>query len=130
MIVLDSQLDLFEYYDIDCIFECMFLATLPANGKRGIGYWLTHFSYEFAKKIAQNEYLDLVSDEVRNSDKRPQLFSAIFTSAFSQNIGRKLNFTEHSELRYDDLFFKGIPYSRRINNAMHSSAVVMSKKLN
>lgn len=129
MIVLDSKLDLFQYYNIDCIFECMFLATLPGYGGRGIGRWMTHFSYEFAQKIGHNEHLDIVSNEVRTSGKRPSIFSAIFTSAYSQMIGRQLKFTEHTEVSYDDLYFNGTSYSNRIQNSLHTSAVVMAKKL-
>lgn len=129
MIVLDSQVDLFEHYNVDCIFECMFLATLPSSGRKGIGCWMTHFSYEFAQKIGRNEFLDLVSVEVRTSSKRPQVFSAIFTSSYSQKIGRELKFDEHSEVLYDDLYFNGLPFSKRINNPLHKSAVVMAKKI-
>lgn len=129
MIVLDSKLDLFLHYNVDCLFECMFLATLPDNEGKGIGRRMTHFSYELAKKIGHNEHLDLVSKDVRASEKRPQLFSAIFTSEFSQKIGRHLSFTEHSVMLYDDLYFKGIPFSNRIGNAIHTSAVVMAKKI-
>lgn len=129
MIVLDSKLDLFEHYNVDCIFESMFLATLPSSERKGIGRWLTHFSYEFAQTIGRGEYLELVSDEVRSSGKRPQVFSAIYSSAFSQKIGRRLQLDEHTEVLYDDLYFKGISYAKRINNPLQRSAIVMAKKI-
>lgn len=129
MIMMDSQMDLFEHYNIDCIFECMFLATMPENTGKGIGRWLVQFSYEFAQQLSQKEYFQFVSADVRTSGKCPRIISAIFTSAYSQQIGRKLHFNELSEVKYDDIYFDGVPYSQRITDSLHKSAVVMTKKL-
>lgn len=129
MIVLDSQLDLYKHYTTDCIFECMFLATLPGHERQSIGRRMTQYSYELAKTIGRDEHLELLSNAVRSCGKRPKVISAIFTSAFSQKIGRQLKFEELAEVQYDDLYFHGIPFSQRIANKMHNSAVVMAKKL-
>lgn len=107
----------------------MFLATMTGYERRGIGFWMTHFSYEFAQKIGHNEHFDLVSSEVRTSGNMPSIVSAIFTSAFSQKIGKKLKFVEHAVVSFDDVHFDGTLYSNRIQNSLHTSAVVMAKKI-
>ncbi|XP_076384070.1 uncharacterized protein LOC117226746 [Megalopta genalis] len=55
MIAINDQINLFEYYDVDCIMECMFLATLPEMQQQNIGESLVCLSVDVANALGSGE---------------------------------------------------------------------------
>lgn len=121
MINVDSRLDLFKHYNVRCIFELMFLATLPAYGKRGVGESLVTSSLALGKELRRDKIKKIPitidgSNELTNADKVPTLASAIMTSSYSQRIAAKLNFNQLMDVFYDEFEFNGKKFSERVDN--------------
>jgi len=133
MINVDSQINLFEHYGVKCIFEIMFLATLPAYGKRRIGEMLVSSSLEIGKELRHDKNVRIPvtihgSNEVTNTDAVPSLASAIMTSNYSYRIAMKLRFDELLKISYDKFEFNGKKFSERIGQE-HRQCVLVAKRL-
>jgi len=132
MINVDSQINLFEHYGVKCIFEIMFLATLPTYGKRRIGEMLVSSSLEICKELRHGENVRIPitirgSNEVTNADAVPSLASAIMTSNYSYRIAIKLRFDELLKISYDKFEFNGKKFSERIGQE-HRQCVLVAKR--
>lgn len=119
MSTVDGLVDLFGHADADCLFELMFLGTLPAYEGRSIGRQMSEYSIELARRIAGGESLDLVSAAVRTDARRPRAVSAIFTSAFSRRIGQRLGFEEVASKRFEEFTYDGKTFAERIADERH-----------
>ncbi|XP_070498705.1 uncharacterized protein [Chironomus tepperi] len=98
MIAADAKVDLFEKFNVDSLFEIMFLAVLKEYGRQGIGYELCKYSIDIAKKN------DL------------KLVSSLFTGRNTQVIGRKLGFEVAFEESFNNYSFNGQTFAERNND--------------
>ncbi|XP_024881101.1 uncharacterized protein LOC112460579 isoform X1 [Temnothorax curvispinosus] len=133
MINVDSRVNLFKHYYVDCILEIMFIATLPTYGKRRIGEMLITSSLELGEELRRDKNVRIPitihgSDEVTNADAVPALVSAIMTSNYSYRIAMKLHFDVLLEVSYDEFEFNGKKYSERVGQE-HRQAVLVAKRL-
>lgn len=133
MIHVDSQINLFKHYYVNCILEIMFLATLPAYGKRRIGEMLITSSLELGKELKRGENVRIPitingSNDVTNADVVPALASAIMTSNYSYQIAKKLHFDVLLEVSYDEIEFNGKKFSERIGQE-HRRCALVAKRL-
>lgn len=126
MIDVDGNIDLFKYYNTNCLLEIMFLATLPSHRGRSIGLHLSEYSIQLANDIKLGKQLHLLPKELQM--KRPTIVSAIYTSKYSQVIGNKLNFDIVFEDDFKKMTFNGKPFSDRIG-AEHLKWQLAVKKL-
>lgn len=133
MIDVDSRINLFKHYNVNCILEIMFLATHPTYEKRRIGELLVTSSLELGKELRRGKNVRTPvtihgSDDLSNADKIPTLASAIMTSNYSQRITTKLHFDQLIEVSYDDFEFNGKKYSEKVNKE-HQKCVLVAKRL-
>jgi len=133
MINVDSRIDLFRHYDTTCILELVFLAVLPAYGKRRIAEQLISSSLELCQDLKEGRNVRMAvtvygKKELTNDHTVPTVVSSILTSAYSQRIGTKLGFERLLEIPYDEYEFNEVKYSEKIDR-VHSHCVLMAKKL-
>lgn len=126
MIEMDSRVDLFEYFKIDCLLEIMFLGVIPEYEKKGIGAKLCEVSIDIAKGIKNETNLELLKPHVK--DKRPKLVSALFTSNYSQKVGQKLQFKTIYEESYENFVFNDQKFSSRIG-LLHPTSTLVAKEI-
>lgn len=127
--MVDSQVDLYDLHKTDCSFEIMFLGTLPEFGQRSIGRLLCEYSIAIAVELKNGLNLDLLSSELRDGNKIPDIVTAIFTSRYSQKLGELLGFTTHYEKSYTALEFDGKTFAERLSSPASISLTLASKKL-
>lgn len=113
MINIDSRIDLFNHYDTDCIFEIMFLATLPSHQKCRIGELLVASSIKIAEELIKGN---------------PKVISAITTSNYSQKIMTKYGFENLFSISYDEFHFNKKVFSEKIGDE-HRNCILVAKKL-
>ncbi|XP_015188943.1 PREDICTED: uncharacterized protein LOC107073050 [Polistes dominula] len=116
MIDIDASYNLFQHYNVKCIFELMFIAVLPEFSKRRIGELLISSAIEICRKLKCGEQVKIPvsvkdNNSINNYDAVPNLISAIFTSIYSQKIGRKLGFETLLEVSFDKFEYDGKKYS-------------------
>lgn len=133
MINVDSRINLFKHYYVNCILEIMFLATLPAHGKRRIGEMLITSSLELGNELRRGKNVRIPitihgNNEVTNADAVPALVSAIMTSNYSYRIAMKLHFDVLLKVSYDEFEFNGKKFSERISQE-HRQCVLVAKRL-
>lgn len=111
MINIDSRIDLFKHYDTDCIFEIMFLATLPSHQKCRIGELLVASSIKIAEELIKGN---------------PKVISAITTSNYSQKIMTKYGFENLFSISYDEFHFNKKVFSEKIGDE-HRNCILVEK---
>ncbi|XP_055608261.1 uncharacterized protein LOC129755669 [Uranotaenia lowii] len=126
MITMDSKVNLFEKFNIDCLLEIMFLATLPEYEGKGIASKLVNCSVDFAKLLKAGQATEYLPEDERH--KRPMLVSALFTSRISQRVGAKTGFTQINEVPYDEFVFRGKSFTERIGPA-HPTSILVAKDI-
>lgn len=116
MITMDAKVNLFERFNVTCLLEIMFLATLPDFEGRGIGSRLVAESVRLAQQLRSGEAVETgeSNSSAANTAKKPQLVSAQFTSRFSQRVGEKNGFTVVNQVPHSEFVFKGKTYAERI----------------
>ncbi|XP_076684579.1 uncharacterized protein LOC143377315 isoform X2 [Andrena cerasifolii] len=133
MVNVDSRINLFKHYNTDCVFEVMFLATLPDNQKRRIGELLVTSSIELAKELKRGKAVKTPvamngDDVIQNLAAVPNLVSAIMTSNYSQKIAAKCGFENLIRVNYEEFYFGGKPFSERIGKE-HPNCLLVAKRL-
>ncbi|XP_012540981.3 uncharacterized protein LOC105839313 isoform X1 [Monomorium pharaonis] len=133
MIDMDSRINLFQHYNVNCILEIMFLATLPPYGKQGVGEMLVASSLELGNVLKRGGNVRIPitihgSNEVTNANGVPALASAIMTSNYSYRIAMKLSFSQLLEVPFDEYEFNGKKLSERIGQE-HRRCVLVAKRL-
>lgn len=133
MIDVDSRINLFKHYNTDCIFEIMFLATLPSKQKRRVGELLVSSSMELAKELKKEKSVKTPvtidgDNTIQNKEAVPSLISAIMTSTYSQKIANKCGFENLIKVSYDKFSFKGKTFSDRIGDE-HPGCILVAKRL-
>ncbi|XP_043796787.1 uncharacterized protein LOC122717104 [Apis laboriosa] len=133
MINIDSRIDLFKHYNTDCIFEIMFLATLPSNQKCRIGELLVTSSIKIVEELKKGNPVKTPvtindSNIIENLEKIPNVISAIMTSNYSQKIATKCGFEHLFSISYDEFHFNNKVFSENIGDE-HRNCILVAKKL-
>lgn len=115
MLDVDSKMDLFKHFNVNCILELMFVATLPEYSKRRIGELLISSSIEMAKELKRGKNVKIPvtidgDDTIQNYEAIPKLITFIGTSIYTAKIGKKLGFETLLELSFDEYEYEGKTY--------------------
>lgn len=117
MIDSDSACDLFKHYNIDCLMEIMFIATLREYRGKGIGKTLIESSMMLAQELNEGNNVKVSIDGSElEIEPIPKLVSAISTSFITQKIVKSLGFKRIVEISYEDFMFKGKTYASKLDN--------------
>lgn len=105
MIDMDQRINVFDQFQIDCVMEIMFLATVPEFERKGIGHDLTKYSILLAKEL----WKGIGTEHIDNSlmKRVPKGVAALWTSSFSAKIGQKLGFQVLNTVPYNEFSFNG-----------------------
>ncbi|KFB35836.1 AGAP001449-PA-like protein [Anopheles sinensis] len=125
MITMDAKVNLFERFNVTCLLEIMFLATLPAFTGCGIATQLVVQSVRLAEQLKSGEAVPLVAAGASVTSDRPQLVSALWTSRISQRVGAKAGFTVINTVPYTEFVFEGKPFTERIGPEHPFSTLVV-----
>ncbi|XP_017005849.2 uncharacterized protein [Drosophila takahashii] len=113
MIEVDERIDVCDMYNMDCFCELMFLATLPSHERLGLGRSLSHFTIELTKELAEGKGLENIDENLRS--KRPAAVTALWTSSFSQKVGKATNFKVLNTVPYSEFEYDGKRFDERIS---------------
>ncbi|XP_046803936.1 uncharacterized protein LOC111685801 [Lucilia cuprina] len=113
MASVDEQYDIFEKFNLDCTCELMFLATLPQWERKGIAKALARYTIELTKELKNGIGLEEIHPSLRK--RIPKAVTAIFTSMFSQKVGKAEGFTVVNTVPYTQFSFEGKTYDQRID---------------
>ncbi|KAM8706720.1 hypothetical protein ACLKA7_010910 [Drosophila subpalustris] len=113
MITIESKVDVGALYNIDCSCELMFLGTLPEYGRLGLARALTEVTIELTRELNQGQGLEDVAEEMR--DKRPTAVTALWTSVFTQKIGKAVGFEVVNSVPYNEFEHNGKRFDERID---------------
>eukprot|EP00099_Drosophila_melanogaster_P009592 NP_001262333.1 uncharacterized protein Dmel_CG31248, isoform B [Drosophila melanogaster] len=113
MIEVDGRIDVCAMFNMVCFCELMFLATLPSHERLGLGRSLSQFTIELTKELAEGKGLEDIDDKLRS--KRPAAVTALWTSRFSQKVGKATDFKVINTVSYSEFEYKGKRFDERIN---------------
>ncbi|KAH8406934.1 hypothetical protein KR222_000363, partial [Zaprionus bogoriensis] len=113
MITVDEMVDVCAVYDFDCVLELMFLATLPSYGRLGLGRALVESTIQLTRELGQGQNLEDVAENLR--DKRPKAVTALWTSRFTQKIGKDVGFTVVNTTPFSQFEYNGKRFDERID---------------
>ncbi|XP_055610980.1 uncharacterized protein LOC129757717 [Uranotaenia lowii] len=126
MITMDSKVNLFEKFNIDCLLEIMFISTLPEYEGKGIASKLVNCAVELAKLLKAGQATEYLPEDERH--KQPMLVSALFTSRISQRVGAKCGFNLINEVPFDEFVFRGKSFTERIGPE-HPTSFLVAKDI-
>lgn len=126
LIELESEVNLYDLYNVDTMLEIMFLGVLPEYQRKSIGLKLVEVSLEVARDVKCGIASHLLPPEMRKYGRELQVATAIFASNYSKRIGDVLGFRVHHQCFYDQIVYKGKTYSDRIPNKLQKSASLVS----
>ncbi|XP_055680058.1 uncharacterized protein LOC129788080 [Lutzomyia longipalpis] len=107
-----KQMNLFEMYETEHIFETSYLGILPEYRSRGIGYHLFECSIKIAREIANEKYPMTMIDGIKG--KKPKIIFCSSSSEYSRKIAEKLNFAEVKRFPFEELKVNGVSFSEKI----------------
>lgn len=118
MIDADATVNLFEHYNVDCIMEVMFLATLPEYRKKGLGKKLFELSVEVCRALLRGEPVKRpVDDNVTLPlEPVPKVVSSILTSFITQKITKDLGFIKLNEISFEKFYYQEHTFASRITD--------------
>ncbi|XP_028036312.1 uncharacterized protein LOC114247525 isoform X2 [Bombyx mandarina] len=136
MAEVDGTCNFFEKFQADCSLEIMFLGTQRAHRNRKLGTILCKYSIEVAKKLKTGPVSSLTLDDLGQNyssmkprditTKYPKFCQALWTSIATQKIGKKLGFTVHLRVSFEQFTYNGKSYVERIGYDPFCEAVAMS----
>lgn len=113
MIAADAEYDVFEKLNLDCTCELMFLATLPEWERKGIGRALTQYTIELTRELKSGDAAFREMNPTLQS-RRPMAVTALWTSMFSQKLGKDLGFQVLTTIPYTRFSYAGKTYEQRL----------------
>ncbi|KAH8278609.1 hypothetical protein KR018_006011 [Drosophila ironensis] len=113
MIEVDEKVDVCAMFGMDCFCELMFLATLPSHERLGLGRALSQFTIQLTQELAEGKGLEDIEESLRS--KRPAAVTALWTSSFSQKVGKATQFKVINSVPYSDFEFNGKRFDERIS---------------
>ncbi|XP_023177073.1 uncharacterized protein LOC111603635 [Drosophila hydei] len=125
MITMDSKIDVCTEYHMDCVCELMFLATLPDFGRQGLGRALTETTIRLTRELEQGQGLEDVPPGLQ--DKRPKAVTALWTSLFTQKIGKAVGFQVLNTVPFSEYEYNGKRFDERIEPIHKFGEQVMYK---
>lgn len=112
MINMDQRINVFDQFNIDCVIEIMFLATIPEFERMGIGCDLTQYSVALTKELWRGIGAEHIDEGLRG--RVPKGVAALWTSSYSAKIGKKLGFEVLNTVPYKEFAFNGKSFDERI----------------
>ncbi|XP_076380281.1 uncharacterized protein LOC143259931 [Megalopta genalis] len=134
LIAIHSKINLFKYYNIDCIMECMFLATLPEMQQQKIGEGLVSVSVEVANALNNGLQVKVplsytgINSTIHNFLSIPKLVTAIMTSNYAQIIARRCRLKVLERISYRGFRYGDVSFRKRIGKE-HRDFTVVAKKI-
>lgn len=125
MIEMDSKINLFQHFNVDCLLELTFLGVISEYAQQGIATKLCAISIDIAKALKDGKNLELLKPHIK--DKIPKLVCAQFSSRFSQRVGQKLNFQTLYEVSHDKFIYNGQSYASRIGSEHPTSTLAVKE---
>jgi len=124
---MESSVDLFNKWNIDCVFEIVFLSTRTDYGGKGIATKVAQHSINYAKYLNEKPSAD---DDLPTQIKslRPKAVTAVFTGHFSQRVGEKLNFETIFKLPNTEFIYEGKTFAEKIE-PIHTHSVYAALRL-
>ncbi|XP_070073330.1 uncharacterized protein [Drosophila takahashii] len=113
VIEVDEAIDVFSMYKMDCFCELMYLATLPNHERLGLGRSLTQFTIQLTKELSLGKGLDDIDEKLRY--RRPEAVTALWTSSFSQKVGKATDFKVLNSVSYSQFEYNGKRFDERIS---------------
>ncbi|XP_017119566.1 uncharacterized protein LOC108141002 [Drosophila elegans] len=113
MIEVDGRTDVCAMYNMDCFCELMFLATLPSHERLGLGRSLSQFTIQLTQELAEGKGMEDIDEKLRS--KRPAAVTALWTSSFSQKVGKATNFKVLNAIPYSEFEYNGKRFDERIS---------------
>lgn len=107
------MVDACAVYNLDCVNELMFLATLPEYGRLGLGRTLVEMTIQLTRELGQGHEFEDVPEELRG--KRPKAVTALWTSAFTQKIGGVVGFKVINTVPFSQFEYNGKRFDERID---------------
>uniref|UniRef100_A0A1I8PTA4 N-acetyltransferase domain-containing protein n=1 Tax=Stomoxys calcitrans TaxID=35570 RepID=A0A1I8PTA4_STOCA len=112
MIEADAAYDVLEKLNLQCTCELMFMATLPEWGQKGIAKALAKHSIELAKELKDGIGLERLHPSLQG--RRPQAVTVLWTSNYSQNVGKAVGFKVLNTIPYTHFKYNGKTFAERI----------------
>uniref|UniRef100_A0A182VYW2 N-acetyltransferase domain-containing protein n=1 Tax=Anopheles minimus TaxID=112268 RepID=A0A182VYW2_9DIPT len=125
MITMDAKVNLFERFNVNCLLEIMFLATLPNYEGQGAGTRLVAESVRLAEELKSGKAVPTTPRKGSGEFDKPQLVSALFTSRISQRVGEKVGFTVINQVPHSEFVYKGKTFTDRIGPEHPFSTLVV-----
>ena len=114
MITVNNGCDIFKKFNLDYTCELMFLATLPEWERNGIGRALVQYTVELTRELKNGG--EAVQDMHPSLQAcRPLAVNAIWSSFFSQKIGKSLEFQVLNRIPYERFSYAGKSYDQRLS---------------
>lgn len=126
---IQTNVNIFEKYNVNGAMELFYLGTNPRYQGRGIGYQMAQKCIEFARGLLNGtEKRRSIDGSVMNDHVLPELIYGVFASNYSQRIADTMSFEVLHEVRYDDYSCAGKRMADRIGDA-HRTARLQCLKL-
>ncbi|XP_055907004.1 uncharacterized protein LOC129942185 [Eupeodes corollae] len=124
---MENSFDIYKELNIDCSVEVVFLSTRPEFERKGIASALTQYSIEFFKDFGNGLFSDEDFPE-HIQGKRPKAVCSIFSTKFTQIIGKKLGFETVVTRPYTDIEYNGYKFSDKLD-PIHNCTTFAIKRL-
>lgn len=129
VVALETQVDLYKLHNSNCSVETTFLSTHSKYGRKGIGRALIEQTIRLAAELKQGngESVQCLPEAVRSL--RPGFVLIMFSSIYSQRIGKQLGFVTHATAPYAKHKFRGETLESIIGNPLHKGLDLTSLAL-
>lgn len=126
-------MNLYKYFNVDCILELMCISVMPAYGRRQVAEKLVASALEIGKDLKRGNDVRVPvtvygNNTVTNGKEVPSLYSSILTSKYSQKIADKFNFRELLRISLEEFEFEGKKYRDRITS-QHIDCTLVAKPI-
>lgn len=127
---METSYDLYKEWNIDCVWEILFLTTHPDYNNKGLASSLTKYSMDYAQKMnngsLSSEELEKLPIHIRN--EKPKALCSLFSSLFTQKIGDKFGFETVFKLSHDDYSFEGKTFAEKVDK-IHKYSTFAAKRI-
>ncbi|XP_032667246.1 uncharacterized protein LOC116842316 [Odontomachus brunneus] len=130
---VDGRINLFKYFNVDCIFEFFCISVMPEYGHKGVGEMLASNALQISKDLKKGKDVRVPvtvhgNNELTNVNVVPSICSTILTSKYSQRLGDKFGFLELLRISFEEFEFKGKKFRDRITSK-HIDCILAVKEI-
>ncbi|KAM7362957.1 uncharacterized protein ACRADG_000049 isoform 2-T2 [Cochliomyia hominivorax] len=125
---IEYTYDIFKEWQIDCVIELTFLTTHHDYGRRGIALSLAHYLLDYAQQLKEGTNTDSHELPEHLRDQKPKAIISVFTSRYSQNVGKKLGFETLFKEEHTKFSYEGKTFAEKID-PIHKYSTFAVKKL-